>query len=183
MFRATAPEQEQELAPGSAVESRLDPPPRAIVTRAGERALRQSLERLRHQLDVEYAERLKQARAFGEAGGNDEYLQILEEVAVLAYRVSRLKELLEQATVVDDSGAGEGVAAIGTAIEVEDLPSGELHRLRLVGDYEPLSADGVSVSSPVGRALMGHAAGDEVEVELPNARMRKLKIVAFHPSA
>jgi transcription elongation factor GreA len=178
MFRPISPKQVQELDPSSTPESRLDPPPRAIVTRAGEQALRQTLADLRHELDVEYAERLKQARAFGEAGGNDDYLQILEEEAILAYRVARLRELLERATVFDDADAGEGVAAIGTTIDVEDLTSREPRQLRLIGDYEPLSADGVSISSPVGQALLGHSAGDEVEIVPPNGRVRRLRIAA-----
>lgn len=158
------------------------PPPRAIVTRAGENALRATLMRLRHQLDVEFAERLKQAHAFGETSGNDDYLQILEEEAVLAYRVSRLETLLDCATVVDHSVGTEGAVAIGTTVEVEDLASGMLSEHRLGGDYEPSSAD-VSVSSPVGQALIGRAAGDDVDVKLPNGRVRKLKIVAVRASA
>jgi transcription elongation factor GreA len=158
------------------------PPPRAIVTRAGENASRATLMRLRHQLDVEFAERLKQAHAFGETSGNDDYLQILEEEeAVLAYRVSRLETLLDCATVVDHPVGTEGAVAIGTTVEVEDLASGRLGEHRLGGDYEPSSAD-VSVSSPVGQALIGRAAGDEVDVKLPNGRVRKLKIVAVRAS-
>ena len=55
-----------------------------IITRVAERALRVELDRRRHELEVEFAARLREARTFGAAGGNDDYLQIKEEEAVLA---------------------------------------------------------------------------------------------------
>ena len=148
----------------------------ALLTREGERALRATLRRLRHQLDG-FAARLSQARTFGEIAGNDDYLQTLEEEAVLRSRIARLEGLLESARVVSDSPR-TGEAAIGTTVQVEDLASGAVQEHRLMGDYEELRADDVSASSPVGRALTMRFPGDEVEVELPNGRSRSLRILA-----
>lgn len=50
--------------------------PRAIITRSGESILRDELDKLRLQLDIEFADRLREAREFGEGGSNDDYLQI-----------------------------------------------------------------------------------------------------------
>jgi transcription elongation factor GreA len=158
------------------------PRPQAIITREGERELRARLARLRHELDVEFASRLTEARAFGEIGNNDEYLQILEEAAVLASRVSRLERLLDSATVVDPAAIG-GTAAIGTTTRVQDLDSGAVDEFRLIGDYESLEPHGVSASSPVGQALIGQAVGAEVEVELPHGRSRALRILSLRSSA
>src|SRR3954454_1881670 len=88
----------------SEVETQTPPP--AIITREGAGALQARVQRLRHQLDVEFADRLNEARAFGETGGNDDYLQALEEQAVLASRLSRLQGLLDSATVVEQQSAG-----------------------------------------------------------------------------
>lgn len=152
----------------------------AVLTHEGERALRATLRRLRHQLS-EFAARLSQARTFGEIAGNDDYLQTLEEEAVLRSRIARLEGLLDSATVVSGSPRA-GVAAIGTTVQVEDLASGAVQEHRLMGDYEELRADDVSASSPVGRALTMRFPGDEVEVELPNGRSRSLRILAVEPS-
>jgi transcription elongation factor GreA len=158
----------------------LTPGASAILTNEGERELRATLERLRHQLDVEFAARLRQARTFGEVTGNDDYLQTIEEEAVLRSRIARLEGLLDSATVVSDSPRA-GVVAIGTTVRVEDLASGAVQEHRLMGDYEELHADDVSASSPVGRALTMRSPGDEVEVELPNGRSRSLRILAVEP--
>jgi transcription elongation factor GreA len=154
----------------------------AILTREGERELRATLERLRHQLDVEFAVRLRQARAFGEIAGNDDYLQTIEEEAVLRSRIARLDGLLGSARVISESPQTSGTVAIGTTVELEDVASGAVHERRVVGDFERLSPDAISASSPVGRALTTRSAGDQVEVELPNGQSRSLRILAVEPS-
>jgi transcription elongation factor GreA len=163
----------------SEVEPQTTPP--AIITREGARALQARVQRLRHQLDVEFADRLNEARGFGEIGGNDEYLQALEEQAVLASRLSRLQKLLDSATVVEP--ARNEAAAVGAAVEVADLSSGTVREHRLVGDYESPEADAVSASSPIGRALIGHLPGDEIEVELPRGRTQQLRVLTVRPTA
>jgi transcription elongation factor GreA len=158
-------------------------PPLAVITREGARTLQARVQRLRHQLDVEFADRLNEARGFGEIGGNDEYLQALEEQAILASRLSRLQRLLDSATVIKDEPARNQAAAVGTAVEVEDLSSGAIREHRMVGDYESRDTDAVSASSPIGRALIGHLPGDEVEVELPRGRTRQLRVLTVRAAA
>src|SRR5829696_2601598 len=162
--------------PKSAVEPQS--PPTAIITREGARALQARAQRLRHQLDVEFADRLNEARGYGEIGGNDDYLQALEEQAVLTSRLSRLEQLLDSATVVEQEPARNEAVAVGTVVEVQDLSSRAVRRHRLVGDYESRDADAVSASSPIGRTLIGHLPGDEVEVELPRGRTQQLRVLA-----
>jgi transcription elongation GreA/GreB family factor len=155
----------------------------ATITREGERQLQARAQRLRHQLDVEFAARLNEARGFGEIGGNDDYLQTLEERAVLASRLARLQRLLDAATVVDRESAKSETVAVGSVVEVEDLAARDVHEHRLVGDYEALDGDGVSASSPVGRALIGQPPGVVVEVELPHGRARTLRILNVRAAA
>jgi transcription elongation factor GreA len=157
-------------------------PPLAVITREGARALQARVQRLRHQLDVEFANRLNEARGFGEIGGNDDYLQTLEERAVLTSRLSRLQQLLDSATVVEQP-AGREAAAVGTTVEVEDLSSGAIREHRLVGDYESRDADAVSASSPIGRALIGQLPGDDVEVQLPRGRTQQLRVLTVRAAA
>ena len=155
--------------------------PRPIITREGEQALRGELDRLRHQVQVGFASRLRDARAFGEAAGNDEYLQIKEEEAVLWAAIGQLDGLLSTATVVDEAGLASGVATIGNIVVVRDLDSGAVDERLLMGGYEALIPNAASANSPVGRALMGRRAGDEVEVQLPGRRTRRLEVVAVRP--
>jgi transcription elongation factor GreA len=167
-------------------DSRVDSPPlqsRPVITPEGERALRGTLERLRHKLEGEFAARMREDRGFGEIAGNDEYLQTLEEAAVLASRIASLESLLDSASIAPESGATGGIAALGATVEVEDAYSGSTRTHHLIGDYEELGPDVVSASSPVGRALVGRSAGDRVEVELPSGRRRALRILSVRPSA
>src|SRR4051794_16269895 len=82
--------------------------PRAIITRSGESILADELAKL----DIEFADRLREAREFGEGGSNDDYLQIKEEEAVVRSRIGRLEALLDSAEVVEDTQP-EGLIDIG----------------------------------------------------------------------
>jgi transcription elongation factor GreA len=151
-------------------------PPRAIITRDGERILRAELERLRFELGGGMAERRREARAFGAPAANDEYLQIQEEEIVMAVRAARLDELLERAEVVD-GGPPEGRAAVGTIVAVKDIESGKHEEYELVGGHETPRANAASASSPIGEALIDRTMGAVVEVDLPKGRRRRLQIL------
>lgn len=146
------------------------------LTGEGERALRAKLTELRRELDEIYPARLREARSFGSAGGNDDYLQIKEEEALLALRVTRLQAMLDGATVLRSSDAEAGVVAIGHRVEVEDRDSGAVSGYDLVGGFERV-VNGVSADSPIGRALIGRRVGDRTEVELPGGRLVRLRIL------
>ena len=150
----------------------------AIITRDRERALRAELSALRRGLEVEYAHRLEEARTFGDSSENDDYLQIKEEEAVVASRILRLEAVLQGAEVLGPPTRASGMIGLGTTAEVEDIASGKVREHRLVGGYEPLDRGDVSANSPMGRALLGRSAGDEVLVELPNGTERTLRVNA-----
>jgi len=156
-------------------------PPSAIITRAGERALRAELERLRRELEGDMAERLREARAFGPPAGNDDYLQIQEEEIILTVRAARLDGLLERAQVID-SGSLDGRAAVGTIVEVKNTDSGELMEHELVGGHEAPRPNAASAASPIGQALIGRKAGGIVDVDLPNGGRQRLEIVRVRPA-
>lgn len=122
------------------------------------------------------AERLREARAFGAPASNDDYLQIQEEENVMAVRAARLDELLERARVVD-GGSLDGRAAVGTAVEVKDLESGEISQQELVGGHEEPRVNTASAASPIGEALIGREAGAIVQVHLPKGGSRRLEIL------
>ena len=71
------------------------------MTREGELALREELARLREEVEVQLPKRLRQPREFGEASGNDDYLQILEEEAITTARINSLSRALAMARIID----------------------------------------------------------------------------------
>jgi transcription elongation factor GreA len=151
---------------------------RPIITTEHERALQAELDGMRRRLEVEFAERLREARRFGAAGANDDYLQIKEEEAVLAAGMAHISILLETALVVDPTDVGDGIVTLGSVVEVRDRDSGQRQKLRLISGHEPLSASAASAGSPVGQALMGQRPGHAVEIDLPNGTSRRLEILA-----
>ena len=153
-----------------------------IITRSRHRELRVEVERLRYELNVEFAARLREARAFGEVANNDDYLQIKEEKEVLTSRIASLEAVLSSAAVIADDTRDRARVAIGAMVKVEDLSSGEIDEYLLIGDFEPPNPCAASAGSPVGRALIGRAVGDEVEIDLPNGRTRHLRIVSSRHS-
>jgi transcription elongation factor GreA len=152
--------------------------PKALLTRSGQRLLLEELDHLRRQLDAEFVERLREARDFGESGSNDDYLQIKEEEAVLRSRIGRLESLLDTAIVVETEGSEDGVIAIGAVVDVKDVRSGRLSTHRVLGSFALQGTGDVSATSPIGQALLGRSVGDSVDVELPNGKTKRLKIVS-----
>jgi transcription elongation factor GreA len=158
------------------------PAPRALLTRQGEQSVRGEVARLRHQLEVEMMERLRDAREAGAPQENDEYLQIKEEEAVIASRLGQLEALLRAAEIVEEGEGGSDRAVIGSRIEVEDRASHRVRRHRLSGGFEPMEPGDISVNSPVGQALLGRKVGEHVAVELPGGRTTELVLRGIEPS-
>jgi transcription elongation GreA/GreB family factor len=150
---------------------------RPIITTDHESALRAELASLRRRLEVEFAERLREARLFGAADSNDDYLQIKEEEAVLAAGMAHISILLETALVVDQAEVGDGVVTLGSVVEVRDPDTGQRQKLRLISGHEALSGGVASAGSPVGQALMGQRPGEAVEIALPSGASRRLEIL------
>jgi transcription elongation factor GreA len=152
-----------------------------LMTADGFRSLRTRLHGLRAARNKEYSERLREARQYGEAGANDEYLAILEDEAVIDSQIVRLEELLDRARVVDERAARFGAVGIGCTVSVEDLPASRVHRYRVVGSLETGGQGVVTAGSPVGEALLGTEVDDVVTIKLPGCRVRTLRVVAIEP--
>jgi transcription elongation factor GreA len=87
-------------------------------------------------------------------------------------RIREIEAMLKRAVVVDTS-VGSGKVRVGTTVLVQDLQSGVPKRFCIVGPTEANAADGkISSVSPVGKALLEHAVGEEIEVTVPSGTMR-----------
>lgn len=151
-----------------------------LLTRAGLRAREQELEQLRADKRDDIGRRLREARGFGEPAGNDEYLATREDEAIIDARIAALEAMLARASVVQHRGH-PGVVGIGSLVSVDETDSGAGARYRLVGSHEAQARGDVSISSPVGQALVGRRAGETVTVSLPDGRTRGLRIASVAP--
>jgi transcription elongation factor GreA len=147
-----------------------------ILTPEGLDKLKQEIEYLSTTKRREVAERIKEAREFGDISENSEYDDAKNEQAMLEQRIMQLQERLRAAQVVDAKSVSTDAVSVGSVVNVKDEKGGSL-KFTIVGSAEANPADNkLSNESPVGKALMGHKRGDEVSVALPNGKKRKFKI-------
>ena len=110
-------------------------------------------------------EAIATARAFGDLSENFEYHAAKNEQGLLERRITLLRDRLSRAVLVDDDTGSDGTVGVGSKVELEDESGGRL-------EVEISSVGGVSPDSPVGRALLGAKAGDEVDIEAPSGAWR-----------
>jgi transcription elongation factor GreA len=149
----------------------------SLITPEGLQKLKEELEHLSTVKRREVAERIKEAREFGDIQENAEYDDAKNEQAMLEQRIAQLEERLRRATVVDEKDVDPDVVSVGVKVHVKDQKSGDSRKFQIVGSAEvDPTQDKLSNESPIGSALIGHKKGDVVTVEVPRGPRRKLKI-------
>jgi transcription elongation factor GreA len=152
-------------------------PKDVILTPEGLEKLKDELELLSTSKRREVAERIKEAREFGDISENSEYDDAKNEQAMLESRIAQLQEKLRMATVIDSEDLPTDVVAIGSVVHVKDEKTGKSTRYTIVGFAEANPEEAkLSNESPVGRALIGRKRNDIVAVQVPRGPARKLKI-------
>jgi transcription elongation factor GreA len=152
-------------------------PKDVILTPEGLEKLQSELEVLSTEKRREVAERIKEAREFGDIAENAEYDDAKNEQAMLEARIAAVAEKLRMATVIEPGDLSTDVVAIGSVVHVKDEKTGKSARYAIVGSAEAKPAENkLSNESPVGRALLGHRRNEVVSVQVPRGPARKLKI-------
>jgi transcription elongation factor GreA len=150
-----------------------------LMSAEGLKKLEQELEHLKTVKRAEVAERIKQAREFGDISENSEYEDAKNEQGLIEARIQSLENMLRNARVVDQSAQDPTVVHIGSKVRVLDLADNLEEDYVVVGSAEADPVRGrISNESPVGKALMGAHVGDVVEVTAPAGRLQ-LKVVAI----
>ena len=142
-----------------------------LVTAEGYEWLCSELELLRTEGRRATSDRLREARADGGLDDNPALSDVLEEQAHLERRIATLEARLAAARIAEPNG--DGSAGIGSLVRLRDLETSELLEYEVVGAIEGSADQGrVSIEAPVGRALLGAAAGDIVTVACPRGELR-----------
>ncbi len=151
-------------------------PPAEALTADGEARLRAELDELTTVKRREIIARIRTAKEHGDLKENAEYHSAREEQSFLEGRVQAIEARLRSAVIVEAPAAGSSIG-LGSVVTLED--DGETVTYTIVGadDSDP-KAGRISSSSPVGRALVGRAAGDEIVVTTPagNRAYRVLEV-------
>jgi transcription elongation factor GreA len=182
LFRAGAGEVDASAGPDKARDAKADKEVQhvareSVITKNGLEKLRQEVEYLTTVKRREVAERIKEAREFGDITENSEYDDAKNEQALLEQRIAQLEERLRRAKVIDESEIDTEVVQVGNLVHVKDQKSGESRKFQIVGSPEANpSEQKLSNESPIGQALLGHKRGEVVTVDVPRGPRKKLKI-------
>jgi transcription elongation factor GreA len=138
--------------------------------------LRTELRELRLRGHSEIAERLRDARQYGDGSNNDELHAVRGEEMVVEARIALLEHVIARAAVADPPER-TGSVGIGSTVSLEDVPSGAIKTYRLASAHA-VGDRTISAASPMGRALIGSRAGAVVSLELPSGRSRSVRVVS-----
>lgn len=125
---------------------------------------------LRHELTVKLPRELATAAAHGDLSENAEYEAAKNRQDFVRSRIAQLESRVRELSMYNISSIPHGVIAYGSKVTVED-EKGETVVYEIVFPEEVDAAKGhISLSSPIGRALLNKVAGDEVEVQTPSGK-------------
>ena len=145
-----------------------------VLTKEGYELKKKELEEYRRILHEEIPQSLKVAKEHGgELRENKEFLDMQTEKEFYESEVRRLEELLDRAKVIDETSISTKTVGIGTRVTLKDMSRKGQVTYELVSQVEvDLEANKISVSSPLGKALVGHKRGEVIELETPKGKIR-----------
>ncbi|MDO4732822.1 MAG: transcription elongation factor GreA [Bacillota bacterium] len=151
-----------------------------LMTIEGLQAMEQDLEHLKTVRRKEVAARIKQAIEFGDISENSEYEDAKNEQAFIEGQILNFEKMLKNARVIEASDVSVDVVSEYSNVTLLNLSTGEPLSFQIVGSVEAKPFEyKISNESPVGKALLGHKVGQEVEVQAP-AGIIKYRIISIH---
>jgi len=144
---------------------------RIPITRRGYEALRKELDYLKSVERPQTIKAIEEARAHGDLSENAEYAAAKERQAYIEGRVSELGYKLGNADIIDIEKLPKDRVVFASQFILCNVDTGEEVEYQLVGPEESdVNAGRISISSPLGRAILGKKAGDEVVLQAPGGK-------------
>jgi len=139
-----------------------------LVTPEGMEKLQKELAYLTDVRRREVADRIRQAREFGDISENSEYDDAKNEQGLLERRIGELQRRIRNVRVVDPSEAEQDAVDLGTSVTLRVVGKGQERTFQIVGANESDPTSGkLSHASPVGRAVLKKKVGEKVTVSTP----------------
>ena len=139
------------------------------LTAVGAEMLRAELHQLKTVERPKVIQAIQEARAHGDLSENAEYDAAKERQSFIEGRIAELESKLANAQIIDPKHVdADGRCVFGATVELEDMDSGEVVTYQIVGEDEAdIKQRKISITSPIGRALIGKYSGDVAEVQAP----------------
>jgi transcription elongation factor GreA len=145
--------------------------------------LRKEVETLKRELNVELPKELERARAHGDLSENAEWAMAKQRQEFLRARLNNLEARVAELSMINIESIPRDTVGLGSKVELEDLDEGGLAEYEIVVPEEVDGAQNrISLSSPLGKALIGKASDDDIEVQTPKGKRAYLvrKLVTIH---
>lgn len=150
---------------------------RIPITKEGYEKLKIELQRLQKEERPNIIKAIEEARGHGDLSENAEYEAAKDKQSLIEGRIQDLCEKLGHCEVIEPSGDENGRVIFGSTVVMEDLETGDITTYKLVGPYEADVQSGtISVTSPLGKALIGKEEGAEISVRTPKG-VRNLEVL------
>ncbi|MGE0087133.1 MAG: transcription elongation factor GreA [Desulfococcaceae bacterium] len=144
---------------------------RVPITRVGYEALKKELEQLKSVERPQNIRAIEEARAHGDLSENAEFDAAKDRQAFLEGRISELEYKLSNADIIDPDKLGKDRAVFGCTVLLENIDTGERVKYQLVGPDESNIENGrISVSSPLGKAIVSKVPGAEIVLNAPGGK-------------
>jgi transcription elongation factor GreA len=151
------------------------------MTPPGLKSLEEELKQLKSVERPAIIKAIAAAREHGDLSENAEYAAARERQGFIEGRIAEVEDIISRAEVIDLSSLAGKVVKFGATVRLADEDTDETVKYQIVGPYEADLAKGrISVTSPIGKALIGKTVGDSVEVQTPKgAKSYEVLGVAF----
>ena len=144
---------------------------RTPLTKQGFEVLKQELANLKKNARAQNIKAIEEARAHGDLSENAEYAAAKDRQSFIEGRISMLEFKLANADVIETEKLPKDRAVFGSKVVLENVETGEAVNYQLVGPDESDIENGrISVSSPLGKAILGRKPGAELSLEVPGGK-------------
>ncbi|MEJ5316643.1 MAG: transcription elongation factor GreA [Tenuifilum sp.] len=143
------------------------------LTEEGLQKLRKELEQLKTVERPAISRMIAEARDKGDLSENAEYDAAKEAQGMLELKISKLEDLIANARIIDESKIDTTQVQILNKVKLKNLKTNAVVEYTLVAESEAnLKENKLSISTPIGKALIGKKVGDVVEVQVPSGLMK-----------
>lgn len=144
---------------------------RIPVTKEGYESLKEELNRLKRVERPENIKAIEEARAHGDLSENAEFAAAKDRQGFIEGRISELQYKLANADIIEPDKLNKDKAVFGCKVLLENIETGEDVEYQLVGpDESDIEKGRISVSSPLGKAILGKKPGDELTFQVPGGK-------------
>lgn len=145
----------------------------SYYTAEGLKKLKEELEQLKAVERPRASQAIADARDKGDLSENAEYDAAKEAQGLLEMKISKMEELVANARIIDESQLDVSKALVLSTVKIKNQANGMEMKYTLVAESEAdLKTNKISVTSPIGKGLLGKKVGEIAEVKVPNGTLK-----------